>query len=93
LHCDALSGPTITTLTPATIVLVRRVEASVPIEELADDIARRSLLQLLTVRPVLEADGNEVITRCAFIWNHRRDFLLLLSDRTRVPCRNRPKTV
>ena len=38
---------------------VRRVKAGVSIEELADDIARRTLLQSLTVRPVLDADGNE----------------------------------
>src|SRR5882757_8885123 len=38
---------------------VRRVKAGVSIEELADDIARRTLLQSLTVRPVLDADGVE----------------------------------
>jgi ParB family chromosome partitioning protein len=38
---------------------VRRVKAGVAIEELAEDIARRTLLQSLTVRPVLDADGNE----------------------------------
>src|SRR5271157_5437283 len=38
---------------------VRRVKAGVSIEELADDIARRTLLQSLTVRPVRDADGNE----------------------------------
>ena len=38
---------------------VRRVKAGVSIEQLADDIARRTLLQSLTVRPVLDADGNE----------------------------------
>ncbi len=38
---------------------VRRVKAGVSIQELADDIARRTLLQSLTVRPVLDADGNE----------------------------------
>ena len=32
---------------------VRRVKAGVSIEELAADIARRTLLQSLTVRPVL----------------------------------------
>jgi ParB family chromosome partitioning protein len=36
---------------------VRRVKAGVSIEELADDIARRTLLQSLTVRAVLDADG------------------------------------
>jgi ParB family chromosome partitioning protein len=38
---------------------VRRVKASVSIEELAEDIARRSLLQGLNVRPVLDAEGQE----------------------------------
>jgi ParB family chromosome partitioning protein len=38
---------------------VRRVKAGISIEELAEDIARRSLLQSLSVRPVLDADGQE----------------------------------
>ncbi len=38
---------------------VRRVKAGIAIEELAEDIARRTLLQSLTVRPVLDSDGNE----------------------------------
>lgn len=38
---------------------VRRLKAGVSIEELAEDIARRSLLQSLNVRPVLDADGAE----------------------------------
>jgi ParB-like chromosome segregation protein Spo0J len=38
---------------------VRHIKAGVSIEELADDIARRTLLQSLTVRPVLDADGAE----------------------------------
>jgi ParB family chromosome partitioning protein len=38
---------------------VRRINAGVSIEELADDIQRRTLLQSLTVRPVLDADGAE----------------------------------
>ena len=38
---------------------VRRVKAGVSIEELAQDIARRTLLQSLTVRPVLDEDGAE----------------------------------
>jgi ParB family chromosome partitioning protein len=38
---------------------VRRVKAGVSIEELADDIARRTLLQSLSVRPILDADGQE----------------------------------
>jgi ParB family chromosome partitioning protein len=38
---------------------VRRVKAGVSIEELAEDIARRTLLQSLNVRPVLDANGAE----------------------------------
>src|SRR2546421_9346159 len=38
---------------------VRRVKAGISIEELAEDIARRSLLQSLNVRPVLAADNSE----------------------------------
>jgi ParB family transcriptional regulator, chromosome partitioning protein len=38
---------------------VRRVKAGISIEELAEDIARRTLLQSLSVRPVRDADGNE----------------------------------
>ncbi len=38
---------------------VRRIKAGVSIEELAEDIARRTLLQSLTVRPVLDDGGAE----------------------------------
>src|SRR5260370_2853101 len=38
---------------------VRRVKAGVSLEELADDIARRTLLQSLSARPVLDAEGQE----------------------------------
>ncbi len=38
---------------------VRRIKAGVSIEELAEDIARRTLLQSLTVRPVLDETGAE----------------------------------
>ncbi len=38
---------------------VRRIKAGVAIEELAEDIARRTLLQSLTVRPVLDEAGAE----------------------------------
>jgi ParB family chromosome partitioning protein len=38
---------------------VRRVKAGVSIEDLAEDIARRTLLQSLNVRPVLDAEGVE----------------------------------
>lgn len=38
---------------------VRKLKAGVSIEQLAEDIARRTLLHGLTVRPVLDAEGNE----------------------------------
>ena len=38
---------------------VRRIKAGVSVEELAEDIARRTLLQSLNVRPVLNAEGAE----------------------------------
>jgi ParB family chromosome partitioning protein len=38
---------------------VRRLKAGVSVEDLAEDIARRGLLQSLNVRPVLDADGGE----------------------------------
>ena len=38
---------------------VRRVKAGVSVEELAEDIARRGLLQSLNVRPVVDGDGQE----------------------------------
>lgn len=41
---------------------VRRIKAGVSVEELAEDIARRGLLQSLNVRPLLDADGVETGT-------------------------------
>ncbi|SIS91071.1 ParB/RepB/Spo0J family partition protein [Phaeovulum vinaykumarii] len=41
---------------------VRRIKAGVSVEELAEDIARRGLLQGLSVRPVLDAEGVETGT-------------------------------
>src|SRR4051812_12028757 len=38
---------------------VRRIKAGVSVEELAEDIARRGLLQSLSVRPVLDGQGQE----------------------------------
>ena len=39
---------------------VRRIKAGIAVDELAEDIARRTLLQSLTVRPVLDEDGSEI---------------------------------
>jgi ParB family chromosome partitioning protein len=38
---------------------VRRVKSGISIEDLAEDIARRKLLQSLNVRPIFDADGQE----------------------------------
>jgi ParB family transcriptional regulator, chromosome partitioning protein len=38
---------------------VRRVKAGISIEELAEDITRRTLLTSLNVRPMVDADGTE----------------------------------
>lgn len=38
---------------------VRRIKAGVSVEDLAEDIARRGLLQSLSVRPLVEGDGAE----------------------------------
>jgi ParB-like chromosome segregation protein Spo0J len=38
---------------------VRRTRCGVSIEDLAEDIARRTLLQSLNVRPVLDGEGKE----------------------------------
>ena len=41
---------------------VRRTKAGISVEELAEDIARRGLLQNLNVRPVLDGEGQETGT-------------------------------
>src|SRR5437016_10929246 len=38
---------------------VRRIKAGISIEDLAEDIGRRGLLQSLNVRPISDADGQE----------------------------------
>lgn len=38
---------------------MRRIKSGVSIEDLAEDIARRTLLQSLNVRAVVDAEGNE----------------------------------
>jgi len=38
---------------------VRRIKAGISIEDLAEDVARRRLLQSLNVRPILDTDGQE----------------------------------
>lgn len=71
---------------------VRRVKAGLSIEELAEDIARRGLLQSLNVRPMLDAKGNETGTFEAPAGGRRFRALALLVEQKRlaktapVPC-------
>ena len=71
---------------------VRRVKAGVLIEELAGDIARRGLLQSLSARPVLDADGAETGVFEIPAGGRRYQALALLVKRKRlaktapVPC-------
>ena len=44
----------------ASDVNVRRIKAGVSVEDLAEDIARRGLLQSLNVRPELDSEGGEM---------------------------------
>ncbi len=68
---------------------VRRVKAGIAIEELAEDIARRTLLQSLTVRPVLDTQGNETGMYEIPAGGRRYRALELLVKRKRLP-RNAP---
>ena len=42
---------------------VRRTKAGVSVEMLAEDIGRRGLLQNLNVRPVVDGEGQESMTK------------------------------
>src|SRR3546814_18830311 len=64
---------------------VRRVKAGVPIEDLAESIARRGLLQSLNVRPVLDADGVQTGMFEFPAGVRRFSALELLAQQTRVP--------
>ena len=64
---------------------VRRIKAGVAIEELAEDIARRTLLQSLTVRPVCDADGNETGLYEVPAGGRRYRALELLIKKKRLP--------
>jgi ParB family chromosome partitioning protein len=64
---------------------VRRIKARVSIEELAEDIARRGLLQSLNVRPVLDADGVETGTFEIPAGGRRFQALSLLVKQKRLP--------
>ena len=71
---------------------VRRIKAGVSIEDLAEDIARRGLIQSLAVRPVLDGEGQETGTYEVPAGGRRLEALKLLakqkrlSKTVRVPC-------
>jgi ParB family chromosome partitioning protein len=71
---------------------VRRVKAGVSVEDLAEDIARRGLLQSLSVRPVLDGEGQETGVYEVPAGGRRFAALQLLakqkrlSKTVRVPC-------
>ena len=71
---------------------VRRVKSGVSIEELAESIARRGLIQSLHVRPVLDAEGKETGTFEVPAGGRRYRALELLAKQKRlaktapVPC-------
>lgn len=71
---------------------VRRIKAGVSIEDLAEDIARRGLIQSLAVRPVLDGEGQETGVYEVPAGGRRFEALKLLakqkrlSKTVRVPC-------
>src|SRR4051812_50028508 len=71
---------------------VRRIKAGVSVEELAEDIARRGLLQSLSVRPVRGGQGEETGTYEVPAGGRRFQALQLLGKQKRlgkntpVPC-------
>lgn len=64
---------------------VRKTKAGVSIDDLADDIARRGLLQGLSVRPVIDADGVETGMFEIPAGGRRFRALELLVKRKRLP--------
>jgi ParB family transcriptional regulator, chromosome partitioning protein len=56
---------------------VRRIKNGMSIEELAEDIANRSLIQSLNVRPVVDAEGVETGICSRF---RRADGVIALSN-------------
>jgi len=71
---------------------VRRIKAGISVEELAEDMARRGLLQSLSVRPVLDDDGAETRTYEIPVGGRRFQALSLLVKQKRlaksapIPC-------
>ena len=87
------SRPRLALIPPTTIPLdrlvpsnanVRRVKPAISIEALADSIARRSLLQSLSVRPVLDDEGRETGTYEVQAGSRRLRALKLLVKQKRL---------
>jgi len=76
----------------ASDVNVRRIKAGVSVEDLAEDIARRGLLQSLNVRPELDGEGAETSRFRVTAGGRRLAALKLLAKQKRlaknapVPC-------
>ena len=64
---------------------VRRVKAQESIDELAEDISRRTLLTALTVRPILGDDGAETGRFAVIAGGRRTRALALLVKQKRLP--------
>jgi ParB/RepB/Spo0J family partition protein len=64
---------------------VRRTRAGVSLDELAEDIARRGLLQNLNVRPVLDGEGRETGTFEVHAGGRRLRALEILVKAKRLP--------
>lgn len=71
---------------------VRRIKAGVSVEELTEGIARRGLLQSLSVRPILAGDGSETAKFEIPVGGRRFQALSLLAKQkrlaktTHIPC-------
>jgi ParB family chromosome partitioning protein len=78
---------------------VRRIEAGVSVEDLAEDIARRGLLQSLSVRQFVDGDGAETGKYTVTAGGRRLAALKLLVKQKRlaknapVPCIVKPDGV
>ena len=72
---------------------VRHVKAGVSIEELAEDIARRTLLASITVRPVLDDTRELQCTAPNLVALRTKDGVASLSDLVRSALRLRPDRI
>ena len=64
---------------------VRRIKAGVSVEDLAEDIAQRGLIQSLAVRPMLDGEGQETGMYEVPAGGRRFEALNLLAKQKRLP--------